>query len=59
MQREQLQTIAFGAGLMAVIIAIATGQLPRWLRTTLILGLVILACGGACMPIVITIILRH
>jgi TRAP-type uncharacterized transport system substrate-binding protein len=46
MQREQLQTIAFGAGLTAVIIAIATGRLPRWLRVTLILGLVILACGG-------------
>jgi TRAP-type uncharacterized transport system substrate-binding protein len=45
-QREQLQTIAFGAGLMAVIIAIVTGRLPRWLRITLTLGLVILA-GGA------------
>ena len=46
MEREQLQTIAFGTGLMAVIIAIATGRLPRWLRIILVLGLLILAAGG-------------
>lgn len=46
MQREQLQTIAIGAGLVAVIVAIATGRLPRWLRVTLVLGLAILAAGG-------------
>jgi TRAP-type uncharacterized transport system substrate-binding protein len=46
MQREQLQTIAIGAGLVAVIVAVATGRLPRWLRVALVLGLVILAAGG-------------
>ena len=46
MEREQLQTMAFGAGLMAVIIAIARGELPRWLRITLVLGLLVLAGGG-------------
>lgn len=46
MQREQLQTLAVGAGLVAVIIAIVTGRLPRWLRVTLVLGLLILAAGG-------------
>src|SRR5262249_44164063 len=35
-----------GAGLVAVIIAIVTGRLPRWLRVTLVLGLLILAAGG-------------
>ena len=46
MQRQQLQTIAIGAGLAAVVVAIATGRLPRWLRVLLVLGLAILACGG-------------
>ena len=46
MQRQQLQTIAVGAGLAAVVVAIATGRLPRWLRVLLVLGLAILACGG-------------
>ena len=32
MQRQQLQTIAVGAGLVAVVAALATGRLPRWLR---------------------------
>jgi hypothetical protein len=46
MQQGQLQTIAVGAGLTAVIVAIATGRLPRWLRVLLVLGLAILAAGG-------------
>jgi len=46
MQRQQLQTIAVGAGLAAVVVALATGRLPRWLRVLLVLGLAILACGG-------------
>jgi TRAP-type uncharacterized transport system substrate-binding protein len=46
LQQGQLQTIAIGAGLMAVIVAIATGRLPRWLRIVLVLGLAILAAGG-------------
>src|SRR5262245_27109905 len=46
MQREQLQGLAIGAGLLALIIAVATGRLPRWLRVTVVLGLVILAAGA-------------
>src|SRR5262249_15248018 len=46
MQREQLQGLAIGAGLVALIIAVATGRLPRWLRVSVDLGLVILAAGA-------------
>jgi TRAP transporter TAXI family solute receptor len=46
MQREQYQQIAIGAGLLAVIAAIATGRLPRWLRIMLVVALAALA-GGA------------
>jgi TRAP-type uncharacterized transport system substrate-binding protein len=46
MQQGQLQTIAVGAGLTAVAVAILSGRLPRWLRVLLVLGLVILAAGG-------------
>src|SRR5262245_31156701 len=46
MQREQYQQIAIGAGLLAVVAAIATGRLPRWLRATLVVALAALA-GGA------------
>jgi TRAP-type uncharacterized transport system substrate-binding protein len=45
-QREQLQTVAVGAGLVAAIIAIVTGRLPRAVRITLVLGLLMLAGGG-------------
>src|SRR5262245_20483191 len=38
--------LAIGAGLVALIIAVATGRLPRWLRVTVVLGLVILAAGA-------------
>jgi len=46
MQREQYQQIAIGAGLLAVVVAIATGRMPRWLRVTLVIALAALA-GGA------------
>jgi TRAP-type uncharacterized transport system substrate-binding protein len=46
MQRAQWQALAIGAGLVAVIVAIATGRLPRWLRVALVLGILALACGG-------------
>jgi hypothetical protein len=46
MQRAQWQAIAIGAGFMAVIAAIVSGRLPRWLRIALVLGLVVLAGGG-------------
>ncbi len=46
MERAQWQTIAGAAGFTAAIVALATGRSPRWLRVTLVLGIVILACGG-------------
>src|SRR5262245_58262535 len=46
MQREHYQQVAIGADLLAVIAAIATGRLPRWLRATLVVALTALA-GGA------------
>ena len=47
MQRARWQILAIGAGLTAVIAAIAAGRLPRWLRVTLVLGILVLASGGA------------
>jgi TRAP-type uncharacterized transport system substrate-binding protein len=47
MQREELQTAAVSAGFAAVLVAIFTGRLPRWLRIVLVAGLVALACGAA------------
>ena len=47
MQRSQLQIVALGAALTAVVAAVAAGRLPRWLRAVLVLGLVILAGGAA------------
>jgi TRAP-type uncharacterized transport system substrate-binding protein len=46
MQRRRLQTIALGAGLTAVAMAIATGRSPRWLRIVLVAGLAILTAGS-------------
>src|SRR5262245_47549942 len=38
MEREQYEQIAVGAGLLAVIAAIAGGRLPRWLRVAFVVG---------------------
>lgn len=46
MEREQYQQIAIWAGLLAVVAAIATGRLPRWLRAMLVIGLSVLAVGA-------------
>src|SRR5215470_13473728 len=46
MQKAQWQAIAIGAGLVTFIAAIVTGRLPRWMRVTLVLGILILAAGG-------------
>ena len=46
MRREELQTIAISAGFAAIVVAIVTGRLPRWLRVVLVGGLVVLACGA-------------
>src|SRR5262249_3663932 len=45
-QRQQYPQIAIGAGLLAVVAAIATGRLPRWLRATLVVALAALAAGA-------------
>jgi TRAP transporter TAXI family solute receptor len=45
--RSQWQLVAIGAALMATVVAVASGRLPRWLRVVLVLGLAILACGAA------------
>ena len=46
MEREQYQQVAIVAGALAVIVALMSGRLPRWLRIVLVLSLGILA-GGA------------
>jgi TRAP-type uncharacterized transport system substrate-binding protein len=47
MEREQVEGVALGAGLLAIIVAILTGNWPRWLRVVLVLGLATLSCGAA------------
>ena len=48
--REQIQNLAAGAaagaGLLAIFAAFATRRAPRWLRVTLILGFLAIACGA-------------
>ena len=48
--RDQYQNLAAGAaagaGVLAVVAAIATRRAPRWMRVTVILGLVAIACGA-------------
>jgi TRAP transporter TAXI family solute receptor len=46
MEREQYQQVAIVAGALAVIVALMSGRLPRWLRTILVLSLGILAAGA-------------
>ena len=46
MEQGHWHKIAIGAGLATVLVAIATGRLPRWLRIVLVAGLAILACGA-------------
>ncbi len=46
MEREQAQKIAIIAGIAAILVSLATGRLPRWLRVTLVTCLAALA-GGA------------
>src|SRR5262245_24836100 len=46
MQREHYQQIAIGAVLLAVVAAITSGRLPRWLRATLVVALLALAAGA-------------
>jgi len=46
MEREQYQQVAIAAGALAVLVALASGRLPRWLRVVLVLSLVIMATGA-------------
>jgi TRAP transporter TAXI family solute receptor len=47
MEREHYQQVAVAAGILAIIVAIMSGRLPRWLRITLVVGLVAIAGGAA------------
>ena len=47
MEPGRAQNIAIIAGMVAILAALATGRLPRWLRVTLVGCLAILACGLA------------
>ena len=46
MEREQYQQVAIAAGALAVLVALMSGRLPRWLRVVLVLGLVTMATGA-------------
>ncbi|MGB9351281.1 MAG: TAXI family TRAP transporter solute-binding subunit [Pseudolabrys sp.] len=46
MEREQYQQVAIVAGALAVIVALMSGRLPRWLRIVLVLSLGILGAGA-------------
>ena len=46
LEREQYQQVAIAAGALAILIALTSGRLPRWLRVVLVLGLVIMATGA-------------
>ena len=45
MERSQVEQIAVGAGLVAILAAIATGRLPRWLRIVAVVGIAAIAGG--------------
>jgi len=49
MEPEQAQKIAIMAGAGAVLAALATGRLPRWLRITLVSSLAALACAASLL----------
>jgi hypothetical protein len=49
MEPEQAQKIAVMAGAAAVLAALATGRLPRWLRITLVSSLAALACAAGLL----------
>src|SRR5262245_20606899 len=46
MEREQYQQVAIAAGALAVIVALTSRRLPRWLRVVLVLGLLLLTAGA-------------
>lgn len=47
MERQQYEQIAIGAGLIAILAALAAGKLPRWLRIIVVAGGIALIAGAA------------
>jgi TRAP-type uncharacterized transport system substrate-binding protein len=45
MESDRAQSIAIVGGIVAILAALATGRLPRWLRIALVASLAVLACG--------------
>lgn len=45
MSNERLQQVAVGGAIAAVAVAIATGRMPRWLRITLVIAVLVLLSG--------------
>ncbi|MBX9844974.1 MAG: ABC transporter substrate-binding protein [Xanthobacteraceae bacterium] len=46
MERTPYQQVAIGAGILAIVAAIASGRMPQWLRVVLVAGLALLAAGA-------------
>lgn len=46
MEQAEIQKIAIGAGLLALLVALISGRLPRWLRIVLVLAVVVLVAGA-------------
>ena len=46
MSNERLQQVAVGGAIASVAVAIATGRMPRWLRVTLVIAVMMVAAGA-------------
>lgn len=46
MSNERLEQVAVGGAIAAVLVALATGRMPRWLRITLVSAVLVLAAGA-------------
>src|SRR5262249_56130894 len=46
MEGEQYQEVAVAAGALAIIVALVSGRLPRWLRVVLVLSLATLVAAA-------------
>lgn len=46
MENDQYRNVMVGAGIAALVMAVLSGRLPRWLRITLVIGILVLACGA-------------
>ena len=45
MEQAQLQKMAISAAVLALVVALASGRLPRWLRIALVLAVAVLVGG--------------